>query len=472
MRQIVGASVAMLLGVAQAGYAADLPTTKPPAAQPAVQCWGSLADFLNTTAQQCPLSLYGITFYGTIDLGVGYQTHSGAFNRDYSVGVDYMVGKAGGRSLWLLSPDGLSTSNVGVKVAEPLGPGWTFVGNLQMGFDPYSFRIANGPLSLIDNNGVPLQDQNSNGDSSRAGQWYNGLGYAGLSSTTFGTVTVGRQNSLLLDNILAYDPTGGSNAFSLIGYSGTWGGGGVTEDARYTTSVKYRENYGPVHFAAQYQFGGYEDGNGSQTALQFDGGFDYGKFSFDAAYSKVNGAVAASALSAPVPAPAVGTLKATISDNTTWMFAGKYDFGQIKLYGGYENIYFAPPSDPVAAPFIGVGGYTFSSANNAAYAINNKVLQVFWTGVKYSVRDNLDLMGAFYYEIQNDYSGKNCSNASASACYGTEPVVSAVVDWRPYSRVEVYAGVAYSKVNGGLANGFLPKATSNADPMVGLRVSF
>ena len=36
----------------------------------------------------------------------------------------------------------------------------------------------------------------------------------------------------------------GSYAFSPIGYSGKIGGGGDTEDARWTTAIKYRVNVG------------------------------------------------------------------------------------------------------------------------------------------------------------------------------------------------------------------------------------
>ena len=60
----------------------------------------------------------------------------------------------------------------------------------------------------------------SKGDSSRCGQAINGPAYAGVSNSTYGTLTVGRQNSLELDSIAVYDPAGLAYAFSLIGYSG------------------------------------------------------------------------------------------------------------------------------------------------------------------------------------------------------------------------------------------------------------
>jgi hypothetical protein len=73
---------------------------------------------------------------------------------------------------------------------------------LDAGFDPYSFRFSNGPGSAAHNAGVPQDQQTSWADSSRAGQFYNGNGYIGLSSPTYGTLTVFRQNALTYDGVL------------------------------------------------------------------------------------------------------------------------------------------------------------------------------------------------------------------------------------------------------------------------------
>jgi predicted porin len=67
-----------------------------------------------------------------------------------------------------LAPSGLSQSNIGVQIKEPLGQGWSFVGQLEAGFDPYSLRLASSPGSEWNNRGVPLDLQTTNGDWSRA----------------------------------------------------------------------------------------------------------------------------------------------------------------------------------------------------------------------------------------------------------------------------------------------------------------
>jgi hypothetical protein len=102
---------------------------------------------------------------------------------------------------------------------------------LDAGFDPYSFKLSNGPGSVAHNAGVPQNQQTSWADSSRAGQWYNGNGYVGVSSPSYGTLTVFRQNSLPYDGVLEYDPMGAGYAFSPIGWQGITCGGGNTETA-------------------------------------------------------------------------------------------------------------------------------------------------------------------------------------------------------------------------------------------------
>ena len=74
--------------------------------------------------------------------------------------------------------------------------------------------------------------------------WLAGQIYSGGSSPIYGTLTFGRQNTPFLDGVNAYDPMGGSYAFSLIGNSGKTCGDGDTEyvslDHGDQVSRKYR----------------------------------------------------------------------------------------------------------------------------------------------------------------------------------------------------------------------------------------
>jgi predicted porin len=268
---------------------------------------------------------------------------------------------------------------------------------------------------------------------------------------------------------------GGSYAFSVIGFSGATAGVGDTEDARYTTALKYRVDVGMFRAAALYQFGGYGLGNASSDAYQFQLGGDfsggaYAKLSFDAIYSHVDDAVSTAALSAAQNLKFPGTLAATISDDSSVMLLAKYAYGPIALFGGYEHILFQNPSTPQST-FTDIGGFTVVAAdvNNSAFTIN-KTLQIFWTGTKYAVGDNLDLTVAYYHELQNNFNVKPCANSSSSSCSGTLDAVSFDVDWRFAKKFDAYAGMMFSEVNNGLANGFL--FHTSIDPTVGLRFRF
>ncbi len=105
-----------LIGGAQA---ADLPTKKAPPAPPATSCFASFGldecDRNRLPAERC-----GFTVYGTIDLGVGYESHGVDFNRQYPTGVEELISKNSQGGKWALTPGGLSQSNVGIKMSEPL----------------------------------------------------------------------------------------------------------------------------------------------------------------------------------------------------------------------------------------------------------------------------------------------------------------------------------------------------------------
>jgi predicted porin len=118
-------------------------------------------------------------------------------------GAEYLISKNSNRALWAPANNARSQSNIGVKGNEEFAPGWAFVFDLQGNFNPYSLQLSNGPKSIAENAGVPLTSQTSNGDSSQAGQFYNGLGYVGVSSLAYGTLTVFRQNNLRIDGIVA-----------------------------------------------------------------------------------------------------------------------------------------------------------------------------------------------------------------------------------------------------------------------------
>src|SRR6202167_440400 len=254
----------------------------------------------------CTLTWHGVTLYGAYDVGVGWVSHGLPENAVNYEG-ESLVNRNGAGSRFLIAPNNLQQTGLGIRGKEEFAHGWSIVFNASSGINPQSGQLANASATDIANNGLPRSSYSEAIDGSRAGQPFNDEYYSGVSSAYLGTLTFGRQRSLGTDAMLVYDPAGGSYAFSYIGYNGTMAGGGDTEDSRWEDAVKYRLAYGPVHFAAMYKFA---DGNGGcysaaanwtaanctpesahNNAYGFDLGGEYGKFSADVVFQHYNQAI-------------------------------------------------------------------------------------------------------------------------------------------------------------------------------------
>src|SRR5271154_3099434 len=189
------------------------------------------------------LTWHGITLYGIVDIGLQNQTHGAPISDYFVAGSAEVVQKNSNRSVTGVTPSNLSNSRIGLQGNEPIVGDWSGVFKLETFFNPQSGQIADALKSLTQNNGRPLGTQAEPGnqvtgvDSSAAGQTFI-QSLAGISSKTFGTLTVGRQNTVLADGIAKYDPNYASQAFSVIGLSGTAAGGGDTQDRRVDSSLK------------------------------------------------------------------------------------------------------------------------------------------------------------------------------------------------------------------------------------------
>jgi predicted porin len=527
-------------------FAADMDAmvTKAPmvavAPAPPASC-GSVYDFLFTA---CPLTWYGVTFYGTVDMGGTYQTHGTPFDPNFPTGASYLIGAGGtgatGRTAGFgLGPNALSQSNVGVKIIEPIAPGgWSFIAQYELGFDPYSLLLANAPQAMQNAIGTAQNAEAIPADSSRWG-WLNNNQYFGFSQPVYGTLTFGRQNTLFNDGIGAYDPMGGAYAFSPIGFSGKAGGAGDTEDARWTTAIKYRVNIGDVHLGVMGQplSSGYDAYNPNNGAVAGDIGgaiqhFGPGTLSLDfiGTWEKDAVNIAPSYLGQatvngyPTTFPATAYLKATISNNTAFMALAKYSFGSwgntpppvvgkaapapsgpsgipLTLYAGYEWIQYSNPSDLQSSfpddgflfvdPTGLTGGHGAAPTANGT-AINNnafnslcgtgtafggcsdETFQIMWAGAKYGITRDLDIIGAYYHYIQNQYAAGGAVtcpvNSLHSQCAGTFDVYSAVLDWRFLPKWDTYIGIMYSAAYGGISNGDI--STNNLATTAGVRFRF
>jgi predicted porin len=426
------------------------------------------------------LTFHGITLYGTVDLGLQYQTHGAPISDYFPAGSADIVQKNSNHSITGVTPNNLSQSKIGLQGIEPIAGDWSGIFKLETFFNPQSGEISDALKSLVQNNGrsVASGTQTTNLDSSVAGQPFQ-QAFAGVSSKSFGTLTFGRQNTLLADGIAKYDPNFASQAFSLIGLSGTTAGAGDTQDRRLDGSLKYVAKFADIaHFGAMFKP---NEGNGiSNSAFEVSAGAEYAGASVDAYYVKVHDAISAAPLSAVQVAalPGLGfspgnSLAATISDNTSFSILALYNLDVVRFFAGYEHIRFENPSTPLAAGFDDIGGYKLAFVNNTAFP-HDKIQQVFWAGVKYKVIPDVELTAAYYGYKQNAYGSgavAGCSSNIDATCSGSLDAISFDADWRLSKRFDAYAGVLYTGVHDGMANGYLFH-TTNMNPTVGIRFTF
>jgi predicted porin len=516
-RLCVLAALAFTFVLNQAARAADPSSSEPaPAAPPANAGCGSVGNFL--APDDCALTWHGITLYGTYDIGTGWVSH-GLPENGYNYEGESLVNRNGNKSQFLIAPNNLSQTSLGIRGREEILDGWSVLFNASTGINPQSGQLANASATDFINNGIPRGSYSEAIDGARAGQTFNDEFYAGISSDHLGTLTFGRQRALGTDAMLVYDPAGGSYAFSYIGYNGTMAGGGDTEDTRWDDAMKYRLTYGPAHFGAMYKFA---DGTGGcysasatwtaaictpeeahNTAYGFDLGGAYGNFSGDAVFQHYNQAISVlnpllgpesptqpyqsttnSINTNPITGPNLieltDTLNGIVTDNTAYMAAAKYTLDPFRFFAGYEYIQQANPANPLGVGASDQGGYFLSSVED-----NNldspKHVQIFWTGVKYAYDSKADLTLSYYHQEQNDFRIPSTCSAAAgyrSSCAGTLTEVSFYGDYHVTKRFDVFAGIAYSDVTGGLAiaiphgPGVPYNYNDNIAPTVGARFAF
>ena len=419
---------------------------------------------------------------------------------------------------FLVAPNNLSQTGLGIRGKVEFRPGWSVVFNASTGINPQSGLLANASATQIANNGLPRSSYSFAIDGARAGQPFNDQYYGGISSTHFGELTFGRQRSLGTDAMLLYDPAGGADAFSYIGYNGTMAGGGDTENSRWDDAVKYRLAYGPVHFGAMYKFANGSGGcysasagwtdttctpeSAHNNAYGFDLGGNSGKFSADLVFQHYNQAISVlNPLLGPQSPSASyqsttdsintnqitgtnlidpnNTVYGIVTDNNAIMFAAMYTWDRFKLFAGYDYIWQNNPSNPLGVGASDQGGYNMSGVEDKNLD-SEKLVNIWWTGGKYAIDSKTDITLSWYQQRQNDFRvPQTCAPGNFRAsCAGTLNEGSLYADHHFTKRFDGFLGLAYSYVRGGLAiaiphgPGVPYLHNSNFAPTVGGRFTF
>ncbi|KVG23664.1 porin [Burkholderia ubonensis] len=332
-----------------------------------------------------------VTLYGVIDDGLTY------------------VSNVGGSHVYKLD-DGVSQgSRFGLKGNEDLGGGWKSLFALESGFNPNTGALRQGGLM------------------------FGRLAYVGVSSTSFGTLTFGRQYDQMTTTLLKFHSgittTGiySLNPGDQDRISGEWLDNMITYASPEFAGVK---------FNAQYSFNSQSSPTTNYGhAYSLSVSYAHGPFSFGAATTDIHDYFFSPGSSLGVSsffghALALPSTNVTMREFRTAGLGAGWDFGKVYLSGVYSNTRFDN----------GVSAETLQSLNAAA---------------RYTLAPNL-LAGAGY-----TYSklGGNKWNE-----------VGLTLDYLLSKRTDVYASANYEKASGGAKAALVTIGPSGNDKQLAVRV--
>jgi len=418
-----------------------------------------------------------VTVYGIMDVGVAGVTNAPNMNgTQWGVsGMPYVssavkTNQTSGQAFGMMY-GGESMSRLGFKGSEDMGGGTKAIFDLEIGIGPNG-AVANSGLP-----GVTTGTANvSGGDTSLQGQLFGRAAYVGLSNDKYGTVMAGRQNNLMLDNIGGYDPVN-AQMFSPINFSGSFGGGGFTDESR-VSGLKYVDKIAGFNVNALYAPGGVTGQSTVGTTSGFQVGYETAKWGAQAiaqhttdaqslagitAGTTLTAAMGPSTVNSLTVAPSNAVL-ATIADTTAYMLTGKYNItDKFTMKAGYERENIGTPSNyaSVAGTPVTASGYTIAGIIPAQY---NKSLNVFWVGANYQFTPAIKGSLGYYNAATLGFNASGVQGvtaaANATAAGGTKSqYFSVLVDYGMSKRTNLYAGVMANNNSAGA--GYLVSGNTN-----------
>ncbi|MGI4859453.1 MAG: porin [Janthinobacterium lividum] len=336
-----------------------------------------------------------VTLYGLIDAGVTYTNNV----RTSAAGA-----AINGGHRYALQSGGINGSRWGLRGAEDLGGGLKAIFQLENGFS-----VANGAFA-------------------QQGREFGRQAFVGLSSSQWGTATLGRQYDSVVDFM-------GPLALTGTGYGGTFAAHPYDNDNldnsfRISNSIKFSSaNYNGLKFGGLYGFS--NNANGFSTNRAYSGGvsYSYAGFNFAGAYMQLNNSLSSATT-------ALGTTGA-VTDAP--IAAGKQ-----RTFGGGVNYAFGPA----------VVGFVFTQSKfENTDAVTGANLAAIPTGAylrfnNYEVNARYNVTPAWNVSAQYTFTQARESGFAGgdeSPKYHTASVMSS---YSLSKRTDVYVEGVYARVSG------------------------
>jgi predicted porin len=407
-----------------------------------------------------------VTVYGIMDVGVMGATNSPNLNSTtWGVsGTPYVssslkTNQTSGQAFGMMY-GGESMSRLGFKGQEDLGGGTKAIFDLETGIGPNG-SVANSGLPGVTSGTANI----TGGDTALQGQLFGRAAYVGLSNDKYGQLTAGRQQNLMLDNIGGYDPVN-AQMFSPINFSGSYGGGGYTDDSRVNGLKYIWTGMGGFNANAIYAPGGVTGQSTVGTTSGFQVGYEASKFGVQAIASHTTDGQSLAGITAGTAITAAGgaingmtaapsnAVAVTVGTTTAYMLTGKYNATDaLTLKAGYERENIGTPSDyaSVAGTPVTASGYTIATIN--PYTAN-KSLNIFWLGANYQFTPVIKGSVGYYNATTLGYADNATTAGGTKSQYW-----SAMVNYLLSKRTDLYGAVMAN--NNSAGNGYATTTGGN-----------
>lgn len=392
----------------------------------------------------------GVTVYGLLDVGVMAQTNAGNLNTstwgNSGSPLNYPGVKNG--NVFGFMTGGESQSRLGFKGSEDLGGSTKVFFLLEQGFSAATGTSASNGMA---GNGANTS-ASQGGDNALQGLLFGRGAYAGISNQQYGTLTMGRQQSLMLKNIGSYNPVN-AQMFSPIAFSGTYGGGGYTDNAYVSSAIQYAKKYAGFNLNAMYAPGGFAGNNSAGTTSAFQLGYEESRWGIQAIAShttdgtKLAGITQGTAIStaggaiSPSGSTIAGTnqLLVTLANTSSLQLTSKFQAtDKLNLKAGYEREFIGTPSNLQMYAGLPVLPSGFSIASWTPNR-NNYNINVYWVGANYNFTQSLIGSVGYYY------AG---TMQSGTQLKGVQQFQSAMLDYYMSKRTNLYLGIMNVNTSG------------------------
>jgi predicted porin len=309
----------------------------------------------------------------------------------------------------------ITGSRWGLKGAEDLGGGLSTVFRLEDGFNLWNGQLAS------------------------QGTLFNRMAYVGLSDKQYGTLTFGRQNTPLFDQLgNTYDPLTVGN-YDQDG----WLPGALGYGLRQNNSVKYDGTFGGIEVDAMYSVGGVPGSVGANNMYGATASYTYAGLSLDAGFQQNSD---------------VHNNKFNVVN-----VSAVYAFSTVKAYAGWLH---AQDNTGIVDLYMGASGSP--AANFATPMTNtNRIDDGFYAGTTWQVTAPLLLTAAAYY----DHSRNALEADGVTLGRGVRYSGVFLAEYSLSKRTEVYGTVDFIRGTGAAEADF-PGRNNQTGVAVGLRNVF